>query len=331
VLFGIGAAVSGYFPGTEFIALGEGRRDALAALPGGLLGAAAWTAVYQTDVGRWLVNTANLGDLVATGNIANLRPIPILAIAIGYAAVALTLLYYLPRYQGGEHSCLQHLIRNTPVDEHDQACAADTAAYLREGAAVPVGAGRGGRLPQLTAERVPSANFFARTIVVVALFIGVVVVLSLFLRQPFGMSTTYSWIVGRLFMPGFDYSQQVFATIGWEPLAVVGVLFGSLFSALFISGRFNAFRPVVPPSWRNRFGPSRAKRAAACFAGSFLVIFGARMAGGCTSGHTLSGGVQLSVSAWLFTAAFVGAMFLTARLVYDNASWKVHPADQQAH
>jgi uncharacterized protein len=326
VMFGAGAAVSGYFPGTEVIALGEGRQDVLAALPGGLLGAAAWTALYQTDAGRWLVNTANFGDLVATGNLAHLRPIPMLAIAVAYAAVSLTLLYYLPRYKGGEHSCMRHLSRTAAVDEHDQAFAEDTAAYLGEGAALPAWSGHGAWLSRLTSQRVPSANFYARTTFLVALFVAAVVVLSLFLRQPFGMSTTYSWVVGHLFMPGFDYSKQVFATIGWEPLVVVGVLFGSLFSALFVSRRFNAFRSVVPPSWRNRFGPSRAKRAAACFAGSFLVLFGARMAGGCTSGHTLSGGVQLSVSAWLFTAALLGGMVLTARLVYGDASWKVEPA-----
>ncbi|BBX29650.1 YeeE/YedE thiosulfate transporter family protein [Mycolicibacterium alvei] len=331
LMFGAGVAVSGYFPGTEMIALGEGRRDVLAALPGGLLGAAAWTALYQTDVGRWLVHTADFGNLVATGDIANIRPIPMLLIAITYAAVSLTLLYRLPRYQGGEHSCMQHLRRaNRPVDAHDQTCTDDTAAYLDEGVAVPAWAGNGSRLSRLASQRVSNGNFFAWTTAMAALFVAVIVVLSLFLRQPFGMSTTYSWVVGHLFMPGFDYSREVFATIGWEPLVVAGVLLGSLFSALFVSRRFNAFRPVVPPSWRNRFGPSRAKRAAACFVGSFFVLFGARMAGGCTSGHTLSGGVQLSVSAWLFTAALLGAMFLTARLVYSDSSWRVTPVSRRA-
>ncbi|MBP2450535.1 YeeE/YedE thiosulfate transporter family protein [Mycolicibacterium lutetiense] len=323
ILFGAGAAVSGYFPGTEMIALGEGRRDALAALPGGFLGAAAWTAVYQTDAGRWLVHTADLGDLVATGDIADIRPIPMFIIAIAYAAVALTLLYHLPRYVGGKHRCFQDL-RGTcaPLDEHDRAFAEDTSAYLSEGAAVPA---RPALLSRLASQQVPSATFFARATAMAATFVAALVVLSLFLRQPFGMSTTYSWVVGHLFMPGFDYSREVFATIGWEPLVVLGVLLGSLFSALFITGRFNAFRPVVPPSWRNRFGPSRARRALACFVGSFFVIFGARMAGGCTSGHTLSGGIQLAVSAWLFTAALLGGMLLTARLLYGHCSWKVEP------
>ncbi len=64
LLFGVGVAISGYFPGSEWIALGEGRRDVLYAIPGALLGAAAWTVVYQTPAGRWLVSAANFGEAV---------------------------------------------------------------------------------------------------------------------------------------------------------------------------------------------------------------------------------------------------------------------------
>ncbi|GFG73508.1 YeeE/YedE thiosulfate transporter family protein [Mycobacterium botniense] len=52
LLFGAGMAISGYVPGSELMALGEGRRDAVYALPGGLLGAAAWTLLYPTPVGQ---------------------------------------------------------------------------------------------------------------------------------------------------------------------------------------------------------------------------------------------------------------------------------------
>lgn len=51
ILFGVGLALSGYLPGTALMAIGEGRRDALLAIPGGLLGASAWTALADTDFG----------------------------------------------------------------------------------------------------------------------------------------------------------------------------------------------------------------------------------------------------------------------------------------
>lgn len=323
LLFGIGAAVGGYFPGSEWIAFGEGRRDALYAIPGGLLGAAAWTLVYQTPAGQWLVHTANFGDLIVTGDIGDIHPLTTLAVAVGYAVLAFTLLYFLPRYRGGRHSCLRHL-KTCSVDEHDRACMADTAEYLAEGAVGPIG-GRRRWFQRLTRE-VPTGDFYARTLLAVASGVAVLVVTAIVLRQIFGQSTTYSWLVGKLFLPDYAYTAEVSKTIGWEPLTDIGVMFGGLICALFITQRFTALRPVIPPSWRNRFGPSQRKRAIGAFSGSFLVLFGARMAGGCTSGHTLSGGVQLALSAWLFTATMVISMFVTARLVYADASWLTSPA-----
>lgn len=42
------------------------------------------------------------------------------------------------------------------------------------------------------------------------------------------------------------------------------------------------------------------------FLAGFLILFGARMAGGCTSGHMMSGIMQGSVSGFVFTAAVFG-------------------------
>jgi len=58
-------------------------------------------------------------------------------------------------------------------------------------------------------------------------------------------------------------------------------------------------------------GNSVPKRLIWSFVGGFILIIGARMAGGCTSGHILSGGMQLSVSSLVF-AVFVFAGLLVA-------------------
>ena len=54
------------------------------------------------------------------------------------------------------------------------------------------------------------------------------------------------------------------------------------------------------------------------FVGGAILIFGARMAGGCTSGHGLSGGMQLSTSGWIFLAAMFASGVPTAMLLYSK-------------
>jgi len=49
-----------------------------------------------------------------------------------------------------------------------------------------------------------------------------------------------------------------------------------------------------------------AKRFVAAFLGGIVIMYGARLAGGCTSGHGISGGLQLAVSSWLFLAVMFG-------------------------
>ncbi|MGU3650864.1 YeeE/YedE thiosulfate transporter family protein [Mycolicibacterium sp. A43C] len=320
ILFGVGLALSGYLPGTALMAIGEGRRDALLAIPGGLLGASAWTALTDTDFGRWIVSDANFGDVVAGGNIRDVSPARMVVIALLYAAAALGALYFLPRYRASRHCCLRSIRGGTP-DALDRQMAMDTHRYLNEGTRRPAG-GRI-RLARLSEHYVIHPGFFVRATILAGSAVAILGVLALFLRQQFGQSTSYSWVVGVLFMRDSAYSQNVFATIGWEPLTDLGVLIGAFLSAYFVTGRFTAFAKVTPPSWRNRFGDNPRLRRATVFGGSFLTLLGARIAGGCTSGHTLSGGIQLSLSAWLFTASLAVAAVLTARLVYRDASCRV--------
>ncbi|WP_200885684.1 YeeE/YedE thiosulfate transporter family protein [Mycobacterium kyorinense] len=318
MLFGVGMAISGYVPGSELMALGEGRRDALYALPGGLLGAAAWTILYQTVVGHWLLHTAGYGDLILSGSVHHIRPVFTFLIAAVYAVALLAAAAFLPRYSGGKSCLVQAARRQT--DAHDQNSMSDTAAYLAEGG---LAEDRPERLHSLMITDVPNSNFYSRTKLATSVFIGGLVVVAIFLHQIFGESTTYSWFVGRVFLPHLEYSSVVIKKIGWEPFSDIGTFLGALIAAVFISRHFQGFRPVIPPSWRNRFGTSAMKRAIGSFGGFFVMMFGARMADGCTSGHILSGGVQMAASAWVFAIAVVIGMITTARVVYGNASEKV--------
>jgi hypothetical protein len=54
----------------------------------------------------------------------------------------------------------------------------------------------------------------------------------------------------------------------------------------------------------------------AAFAGGAIMGFGARWARGCTSGHGISGTLQLAVSSWMVTVALFISGIITAMILY---------------
>jgi uncharacterized membrane protein YedE/YeeE len=76
----------------------------------------------------------------------------------------------------------------------------------------------------------------------------------------------------------------------------------------------------VPVLWEQRFGSSKALRYSASFVGGFLILFGARLAGGCTLGLFISGSTQLAVSGLYFGVVIFIVAMLTARVVYGRRS-----------
>ena len=50
--------------------------------------------------------------------------------------------------------------------------------------------------------------------------------------------------------------------------------------------------------------------------GGLVAMFGARLAGGCPSGHGMSGLMQLSISGFIAMAGFFGAGVLVAHMLY---------------
>ncbi len=68
LLLGFGWALSGYCPGTGIVAAGAGRKDALAFIAGGLLGAAAYMVTYPTVKATGLLEPM-LGGKVTLGTV----------------------------------------------------------------------------------------------------------------------------------------------------------------------------------------------------------------------------------------------------------------------
>lgn len=113
--------------------------------------------------------------------------------------------------------------------------------------------------------------------------------------------------------------------IEWQFALVAMLAPGALIGAKFFGSKKDPAQgpcepECVPTLWMKRFGPSRAVRYAGAVVGGAILVYGARMAGGCTSGHALSGGMQLSVSGWVFMTAFFITGVPAALFLYGNAN-----------
>jgi uncharacterized membrane protein YedE/YeeE len=102
----------------------------------------------------------------------------------------------------------------------------------------------------------------------------------------------------------------------WQVALVVGIALGAFISAR-LSGAWRG--GTISPIWRRALGThAPAVRFATAFAGGFLMLLGARIADGCTSGHGISGLAQLAVGSTIAVAAmFAGGIavaFLLRRI-----------------
>lgn len=102
----------------------------------------------------------------------------------------------------------------------------------------------------------------------------------------------------------------------WQVFLVIGVFLGA-----WISSRLSHDRSGerVPALWSWRFGPSVGLRYAAAFFFGAVMLYGARLAGGCTSGHGISGSLQLAVSSWVFFLSMFASGVATAFAMFGTA------------
>jgi uncharacterized protein len=130
--------------------------------------------------------------------------------------------------------------------------------------------------------------------------------------------------IQKALVPGIEDTNRYYAvraeqglspTVGWYMMLIVGVFLGALLSS-WLSGDHP--RITVPALWRWRFGTGAGKRLAFAFLGGALMVFGARLAGGCTSGHGISGDLQLAASSWLFMPLAFMAAVATAFMLFGK-------------
>jgi uncharacterized protein len=142
----------------------------------------------------------------------------------------------------------------------------------------------------------------------------------LFSGRPIGASSSYATVaggIGKAVAPHHTFSLPYFQDnppkLNGPLVFLTAAIFGS-FLAAWTGGEIT--NEWMHPMWVARFGDSLPLRAGVAFAGGLLMAFGARLAGGCTSGHGISGTLQLNPGSWLVVACMFGSGIATAMLLY---------------
>jgi hypothetical protein len=157
---------------------------------------------------------------------------------------------------------------------------------------------------------------------VVGAGIGVLSWLTFWLSdKPLGCSTAYARTAGMIerLLRGDDkvlnkpYYQRFAPRIDWEWMLVLGIILGAALSAL-LSGSF--VLAWVSPGWVAAFGQTPLLRWLAALVGGVLMGLGSRWANGCTSGHGISGTLQLAVSGWVAAICFFAGGIAAAWLIF---------------
>ena len=106
--------------------------------------------------------------------------------------------------------------------------------------------------------------------------------------------------------------------ITYGVMMLVGLFFGGMLGAA-TSGTLKWGKKDAANSdeqWKRIFGPQTWKRWVLAFVGAIILEYAAGIAGGCTSGLAISGGMLLAPAAFLFIMGMFASGILTTLIIY---------------
>jgi hypothetical protein len=158
---------------------------------------------------------------------------------------------------------------------------------------------------------------------VAGILLGVVGVLAVWLSDSLlGASGAFESVVGMI---GKALAPQAFNVmyfnfimppgLTWGVVLLLGVMVGGGLGALS-SKTWKLRLNSDDAQWKAIFGPQLWKRWLIAFFGAIILQYGAGIAGGCTSGLAISGGMLLAPAAFLFIGAMFATGIITTLVIY---------------
>ena len=129
----------------------------------------------------------------------------------------------------------------------------------------------------------------------------------MFTNQPLGATGAYVETAKTV--------RRVPGAVGWRAFYFVGIALGGLAAVLLKEDGFVARKGYDVLLDANDMNLSLPVASAVIFVGAVVMGYGARMAGGCTSGHGICGTAQRSPASWAATISFMSAAVVTTFFV----------------
>ena len=111
------------------------------------------------------------------------------------------------------------------------------------------------------------------------------------------------------------YAKSVANPMNYSFIFVLAMMGGAFLSAM-LRGGVGRDERRLPAIWYANYGDTPVKRYAVAFLAGVVVLYGARLAGGCTSGHMMSGMMQTSLSGYIFALGAFAAAIPVAMMMY---------------
>lgn len=137
--------------------------------------------------------------------------------------------------------------------------------------------------------------------------------------RPLGASTYVPYFADLIFDlddTKYSYLKEIENPGAWEGVMLMGALFGGFVTSVFITKTFRI--SFIPTGWKKYKNNSMLSRLLWSFAAGFVMIIGARLAGGCTSGHFMSGMSQMAISSMIFGTVVMISLLITGKLFYSK-------------
>lgn len=163
--------------------------------------------------------------------------------------------------------------------------------------------------------------------------IGIMVPLLLLIgNKTFGISSSLRHICAACFPANIPFFKYDWKKEIWNLFFVTGILLGAFFLTSFFANPnpielntklitdlqthgITDFQGSVPTELFNWNTLLSVKGIVLMVAGGFMVGFGTRYAGGCTSGHAIMGLSNMQLSSLIATISFMAGGFLVANLL----------------